>query len=394
MANRPCDKENRMSHTLLLPRWGGYIRLMLFWFIAGLLALMTGVILARSGRQGSILADPQDGALAVYKDQLKELERDVATGAVSAQDADAQRTEISRRLLQAAREQKASQRHDRRNMPWPVALIVPVIAALAYWQLGSPQLPDVPRAERLAAAVNTGDVVAMVAMVEERLENVPDDLEGWRIVLVEYQRAGRFADAANAQRNIMRLQGETGAGYADLAELLTFAEKGLISAEASAAAREALRREPQNPKAMFYAALALKQEGKAQEALSLFTLLASRAPPDAPFLATVKEEIASLQKSMPASSAPEISMEQMEEGMGQSPEERQQMILSMVNGLEQRLAQNGDDLEGWLRLIRARAVLGERDKAAASLAAARKLFETNAVAMTSLAELAKQANLP
>jgi cytochrome c-type biogenesis protein CcmH len=278
-------------------------------------------------------------------------------------------------------------------MHWSAALIVPIIAALAYWQLGSPLLADVPRAERLAAAVTNSDVVAMVAMVEERLETVPNDLEGWRILLVEYQRSGRFADAARAQSNIMRLQGETGAGYADLAELLTFAEKGLITANASAAAREALRREPENPKAMFYAALALKQEGKAPEALALFTKLAFRAPPGAPFLATVKEEITALQKTVPASSAPEISMEQMEEGMGMSPEERQKMIQSMVDGLEQRLAQNGDDLEGWLRLIRARAVLGERDKAAASLVTARKQFAANAAAMASLADLAKEANL-
>jgi cytochrome c-type biogenesis protein CcmH len=363
---------------------------MVYLLIAALLMLMTVACLAFAGRaKSSVTAG--DGALAIYKDQLTELTRDEEQGLISSTEAQSQKTEISRRMLQAARDAKAASPARANTMPWYLALTVPVLAGVIYWQLGSPLVADVPRAARLASAMANNDRVAQVAMVEEHLEKKPEDVTGWEVLQIEYQREGRFADAARALTNIMRIKGGTGTGYADLAELLTFANKGLVTSESAAAAREALKREPQNPKAMFYGGLALKQEGKKAEALALFRALSISAPADAPWLTAVNEEIAALQNA--SSSAPEIAVEQVEEGMGMSPEDRQKMIAGMVDGLEAKLDENENDLQGWLRLIRARAVMGERDKATTSLIKAREIFAKDASALAALADLANQAAL-
>ncbi len=387
-------EHHQLSHALLLPVLCRYMLAMVFFLLAALLALMTVLAFANAGRSKNAVAN-DNGALAIYKDQLAELERDQAQGLVLAGEAVSQKTEIARRMLQAAREVKSNTPSYTRTLPWYLALAVPVVAGLIYWQLGSPQAGDAPRAARLASALANNDRIAQVAMVEDVLDRNPDDAKGWQVLLVEYQSTGRYADAARALTNVMRIKGETGAGYADLAELLTAANNGLVTSESASAAREALAREPGNPKAMLYAGLALKQEGNTAAALALFGAMAAASPADAPWASAVKDEIAELQKTTPApaSSAPEIAVEQIEEGMGMALEERQKMIAGMVDGLEQRLAQNGNDLQGWLRLIRARAVLGEREKAATALASARKVFIADAAATAALAGLAKEADL-
>lgn len=368
----------------------------MFLIVAGgVLAFLTVAVLVAAGRSKNILAETDDGALAIYRDQLAELARDQAQGLITASDSESQKTEISRRMLQAARDVKTSAPQNQMALPWYFALLVPAVAGVMYWQIGAPHLPDVPRAERLASAVANNDQVAQLAMVEEHLDKNPDDAQGWQILLIEYQAAGRFQDAARALTQMMRLNGETGAGHADLAELLTMANKGLMTAESTSAAREALRREPRNPKAMFYGGLALKQEGKSKEALALFNALVASAAAETPWLPAVREEIAALQKAatVPTSAAPEIAVEQIEEGMGLAPEERQKMIAGMVDGLEKRLSENSNDLQGWLRLIRARAVLGERDKATASLKKAQDIFVADVSALAALSGLATEANL-
>jgi cytochrome c-type biogenesis protein CcmH len=69
------------------------------------------------------------------------------------------------------------------------------------------------------------------------------------------------------------------------------------------------------------------------------------------------------------------------------------MIRAMVDGLDDKLNVNGDDLEGWLRLIRSRAVLNETDRAKAALAAARQQFKGNPQALSALEGLAKELRL-
>ncbi|MFL5260678.1 MAG: tetratricopeptide repeat protein, partial [Hyphomicrobiales bacterium] len=186
-----------------------------------------------------------------------------------------------------------------------------------------------------------------------------------------------------------RLSKPTADLYTSLGQMIAIASQGLVTAEAAKAFEAALALDPKHPAARFFKALGLKQEGKTEEALAIWNALLKDTPADAPWRAGLEQEIASIT----GVKAPTLSPEQMAAAENMSAEDRQTVIRSMVDGLEARLATNGDDLEGWQRLIRARVVLGETDKAKASYGKAREHFGKSPEALSTLAATAKELRI-
>lgn len=375
-----------------------------FWLLAGLLSVISVLaLLARSTANAPSNVNRSEGALAIYKDQLKELERDEVSGAVGGTEAESQRTEISRRLLIAAREQVPSE-HGKSQFPKLLVLAVPLLAVLVYWQVGNGSMGDQPRADRLARAekileafrtnpnadASGLDWDATLAVVEEQQAKTPDNVQGWKFLATSYLNLGRFADAANAMAEVMRISGPTAELYADIGEALVFDNKGLLTARSVNVIEQALKLNSRQPKALYYSALNLVQEGKTAEAKGAFQNLLANAPPDAPWKAAVEAQLAKLQ---PSATAPQISEEQIKGGEAMSPQDQSTMIRTMVDGLDAKLKTNPQDIEGWLRLIRARTVLAETEKAAKALANARATFAMNAVNMKLLDDLATELKL-
>lgn len=346
---------------------------MMVWTAFAIMAAVTVAVLLAPLWRAAPAAVPRraDYNLAVFRDQLAELERDRARGLIGGPEADAARNEISRRMLEAGAQAKASLQPQpaRRLVHILSALLVPAIAVSLYLREGSPELPDVPRATRLAQAAETGDFAALIAKVEEHLAANPGDAEGWGVLAPAYKRESRWEDAANAYGQILRLTKPTAESLADFAEMLVFAKQGLVTADARKTFSEAMALDPKSPRARFYLALALKQEGKAAEARSGFEALLADSAADAPWRPLLEQELAAL------------------------GDDQQAMIRAMVDGLDERLKVNGDDLEGWLRLIRSRTVLNEADLAKTALAAARQQFKDNPQALTAIDKLAKELNL-
>jgi cytochrome c-type biogenesis protein CcmH len=364
--------------------------MLIFWLLAGLLSVVTvAALLATGMAKTSAPAGRSEGALAIYKDQLTELERDVASGALGEVEAESQRTEVSRRLLLASREQEAMAQSGSR-FPKVLVLVVPVLAAALYWHLGHYNMPDVPHAERLAAADKSNDFEAMIARVEAQLEKQPDDLQGWQLLVSNYLNMGRYGDAANAMAQIIRISGPNSVLYADMGEAMVYGNNGLMTAQAVAIFDEALKLDKNNAKALFYRGLGLSQEGKVAEAKATFRDLLAHAPANAPWKKAVEQQLARLD---PKGAAPKIGDEQMQNAEAMKPEERIAMIRGMVDGLDEKLKANPQDIEGWLRLIRARTVLGDADKANAALATARATFATNAADMKLVEDLAQELKL-
>ncbi len=364
--------------------------MVMFWVLAAVLCLAT--VYALSAVKTPVAGAPathSDGALAIYKDQLTELDRDVASGVIAAEEAEAQRTEISRRLLAVGREATAEQPTSR-QFPKLLVLAVPLLAAALYYQIGRYGVPDLPREQRLAAAETSNDWDALVARVEQQLEKNPNDVQGWQLLVPNYLQMGRYGDAARAMGRIAEISGPTAELYANMAEALVAENKGLMTERSIALAAQAIRLDAKHPKAMYYLALGLAQGGKATEAKEAFMALLSAAPADAPWRATVENELAKLQ---PSATAPKISEEQIQGAEGMAPEDRTAMVRSMVDGLDGKLKTNPDDLQGWLRLIRARTVLNDGDKATAALATARSTFATKPEQLKALDDLAKELNL-
>ncbi|HTN97100.1 MAG TPA: c-type cytochrome biogenesis protein CcmI [Nordella sp.] len=326
---------------------------------------------------------------AVFRDQLAELERDKARGLIGAPEADAARNEIARRLIAAGR--PAPQAAPQGAGKWPVmavAGLVPVAALALYMTIGAPGRPDMPLKERLENAIANNDVQALMAKAEAHLAEQPDDLRGWEVLAPLYRGSERYEDAAKAYFNIIRLKGPDAETYADYGEMLVFANAGLVPKEAAAAFAEGLKLDMKSPKARFYAGLALKQDGKTGEALALWQALLAETKPGDPWKSVLEAQIASLSPG-----APQLSDAQVAATQDMNAEDREKMIRGMVDGLEERLKSAPGDLEGWQRLIRARAVLGEMDKARAAYTSAQEQFKTDSQAMAALAQSAKQLGI-
>ena len=364
---------------------------MQFWIpAAALLAVVTAALALGSQwlARRSVGID-SDAGLLVFKHQLAELDADIASGRVAREEGEGLRNELARRILAAARMQP-SPPPKRVASGMALVLLLPLAALLIYMQVGKPNMPDVPRAERLANAQKSGDTEALVAQVEDHLAQKPDDVQGWKLLVPTYMDMGRFGDAAAAQMQIMALSGETADLKAGIAEALTLRDNGMMPELAITAAMDAFRLDATNPKAQFYHALVLSQQGKKEEALAALNGMLTAAPPDAPWRKAVQDQITRLST---LGAALRIDEQQADNIKNMTSADQQAMIRTMVDGLDVKLAENSNDIEGWLRLIRARTVLGEQDKASAALSKARQLFVSQADAMTTINNLAKELGL-
>jgi cytochrome c-type biogenesis protein CcmH len=325
----------------------------------------------------------------IFRDQLAELDRDLERGAIAAEEADAARNEISRRLIAATADNKVKPRPlGAPSMALLTVLIVPLVALPLYLRAGSPDLPDVPLAARIANAEKTGDYAALVAKVEDHLAKNPDDVKGWKVLAPAYRRAGRWSEEAEALRNVLRLSEPDAATMADYGEALVLANQGQVTAEAHEVFANALKLDAKHPKARFYDALALKQEGKTAEAKAAFDSFLADTPADAPWRQMLLAELQDMSARPPA-----LDAQTMKDAASMAPADQQAMIRSMVDGLEAKLRADGSDLGGWLKLIRARSVLGDADKAKTAYDSAKLQFKDDPKALAQIDGLAKEMNI-
>jgi len=343
-------------------------------------AVLTGVavltVLMPLTRPRSERRDGTESDIAVYKDQLREIEADLARGVIDAGEAEAARTEVGRRLLAADRAGRVTAP----SRPVPRALVAAVIVLLPaaslglYLAFGSPNLPGQPLSARLQESPQEQNVDMLVARVEDHLAAEPEDGRGWEVLAPVYMRIGRYDDSAQAWANAIRLLGSTPEREANRGEALVAARDGLISDEARQAFARALRLDAAMPKARYFVAMSAEQDGDTGKATQLWRLLLADSPPDAPWRPAVEQRLAALAESGAEPAAPGPSREEVAAASEMSEAERAEMISGMVDRLAGRLAENGADLDGWLRLARAYVVLGDEAKARQALASARENF--------------------
>jgi cytochrome c-type biogenesis protein CcmH len=251
---------------------------MLFWT---LLALMTAAavlaVLWPLSREPRIAGDA--AGLAVYRDQLAEIELDRTRGLLPASEAEAARTEVSRRLLGAASAETAAPDASaaRRRLASILALFgVPALSLSLYLYLGAPEFPDAPLAERSALPIEQQDIGMLIGRIEQRLEQNPENGQGWELIAPIYMRAGRTSDAVAAQENAIRILGSTAAREVALGEYLRIAN-GRISAESKAAFERALALDEKSSPALFYLGLEAEQGGNLAEAKKFWSRLLETA---------------------------------------------------------------------------------------------------------------------
>lgn len=405
---------------------------MIFWIaISALAAAIVIGALALAllrGRQSGATAAAFD--VRVYRDQLDELERDVARGLVAVADAERTRTEISRRLLEAdrlAREQGPE------NTGGPAGLAVLGIALLLagsgglYWIIGAPGYEDMPLEKRLRMADEARasrdsqakaeasipvaplteidpDHAHLTEQLRTVLEERPDDARGFDLLAHSERLLGDFRAAHGAKARAIELKPDeerTAEDYVEYADLLILAVNGYVSPEAEAALEEALKREPRNGVARYYMGLMFDQNGRPDLAVRIWRTLQEQSAPDAPWLPAVRSRIetsarrAGLGYQFPSpprmTSGPDAADIAAAESM--SPAERYAMIEGMVARLGERLATEGGSPEEWAQMIRSLGVLGDTGRADTIWKEARQVFTGNEDALRLITRAAQEAGV-
>ncbi|WP_432442946.1 c-type cytochrome biogenesis protein CcmI [Rhizobium laguerreae] len=394
---------------------------MLFWILVAALTAALAVILLYPLLRGAKAAENiRAGEAAVYRDQLRELDRDLNGGLITPEEADYARAEIGRRLIAVSADEPAETpkpaRHHRFTEAF-VLLVLPVLGLCLYLTTGRPDLPSQPLEARLENPGN--DVAVLITKAERHLAEKPDDGKGWDVLAPIYFRTMRVNDAQVAYRNAIRLLGPSPVRLDGLAETLMAVSDGVVTEEARQVLEQSLTLEPDNPRARFYIAVSMEQAGRPNEARQAFEALAKQSPADAPWLPLVNEHIAmnggtksgadpaapganpaapgadpaapGADPAAPGADPAAPGAVPAAPGRGQaapganlaapgnptqqdvaaaetmSAGDRQQMIRGMVESLDAKLSEEPNNFEGWVRLVRSYAVLNDKDRAAGAL---------------------------
>ena len=367
-----------------------------FWIAAGgtFLAVAASLIVVLfQRREAETSAGTYD--VQVYRAQLAEVDRDVASGLLAVAEADRLRTEISRRILEADRLGRG------------VAAMVPLRGRIlagggialvlagavgGYLRLGAPGYPDLPLAGRLAAAeafsatrpsqamaeasapklaaaIPDGEMAGLMAALRKAVADRPDDVQGLALLARNEAALGNLAAAGKAQAALIAAKADaaTGADHAMLAEIMIRLAGGYVSPEAEAQLIAALKLDPANGTALYYSGLMFAQGDRADRTFSVWQGLLDASAPDDPWVAPIRAQIADMAVragvKYALAEAVGPTADEVSAAADMSPEDRLAMIQSMVDGLSARLASKGGPVEDWARLITSLGVLGDADQA-------------------------------
>jgi cytochrome c-type biogenesis protein CcmH len=352
---------------------------MLLWVYVGLMTLAAiAAVLWPLWRRRAALTSGTD--VAVYRDQLQEIDRDLRLGLIPANEAEAARVEVSRRLLAASQAQPPAATGGgwHRNLVAGLAVLVLTIGAGGlYLRVGSPLMAS---ESAPAKAEATATIDRLVAQAEEYLTRNPRDARGWEVLAPVYMRVGRYSDSANAWRNTIQLAGENADRLANLGEALTAEANGIVTADAKDAFTRAVALDQTTVTARFYLAVAAEQDGKASEAAKLFKELIADSPPNSPWIPDVRSALARVEGKPDGAQlkplAPLNSQAQASATPVGGPQDPS--VLAMVDRLAERLKQDGSDPDGWVRLVRSYGVLNDEAKKSAAIDDARKALAGDA----------------
>lgn len=404
------------------------------------IALLVGVILLRAmSRAGqAAAADGTERAMRVYRDQITEIEQDLARGTIDAAEAERLRLEVSRRILELDKSDRGRPvggpaPKAMRAIAFATILVAVAGSGLLYLSVGAPGYPDMPLLERHAEAAEIrrtrarqaemeaefaaafpepedfpgrSELEPMVAQLREALVSRPLDVTGFSLLAQNEARLGNFRAAIEAQVRVIELKGDEAGveDYAYLLDLMVIATGGFVSPEAESIIEQILQRDTTNNIALYYSGRMYAQTGRPDMTFRVWRRLHDLSPGDAPWMPEIRAALPELARisgepryQLPPRPAPagargpdEIDLEAAQQ---MPAEERAQMIEDMVGGLSARLANEGGTAEEWAQLIRAMAVLERDEQAVAILQEARTVFAARAEDLALINSAAEEAGL-
>ena len=268
-----------------------------FWSIAALLAAvaLAFVLPALLGRRRATGAATADAAnVAIHRDQLKELDADLAAGTLSPEQRDEARREIEQRLLDDLRAgdgTRASPAGGRRT-GMAVAAALPVAALLLYLAVGNPAALAPGAASRDGHAITREQIEGMVERLAERMKENPDDVKGWTMLGRSYAVLDRHAEAAAAYVNAVKRSEPDAQLLADYADALAMAQGRNLRGEPERLIAQALKVDPRNVKALLLAGTVAFQDKKFKDAIAYWERILTVVPPDSDVADSARDSIA------------------------------------------------------------------------------------------------------
>jgi cytochrome c-type biogenesis protein CcmH len=246
--------------------------MILFAAFALLLALLiVGWLLWPARRRVAVSA--RDANVSIYRDQLRELDGDLAAGKILREEYDRSRREIERRLLEDVASGEAPAR---RAAPWPAIAVIPLLALAVYFTVGSPGMIQ----REAEHAVTAQQVEAMVARLAAKLRENPDDIDGWKLLGRSYGAMGRFQEAASAYAQAATRAPRDAQLLADFADALAMSRGQSLQGEPEKLVQRALEIDPRNLKALALAGTAAFERKDFQKAADTWKRMLDVVPPD------------------------------------------------------------------------------------------------------------------
>ncbi|MEM9329976.1 MAG: c-type cytochrome biogenesis protein CcmI [Pseudomonadota bacterium] len=332
----------------------------LFILILAFLAVALGFSgLWRAGNNPRLGNEELDREL--YRAREAEIDHDFELGRIDADAREAAKVEIARKLLRqsdAVAENQSMPASRTLALVFASMIFVPVFSLVLYNQIGTPEIPVTSTAVQTENTEPT--LQELVETAENQLKSNPDDILGWRVIAPVYERFGQFTKAANAYRNMLRIEGNSIETEFKLARVLVLGNENRVPDEALEIFQSHVEQDPDNLLASYFVALAKFQRGEADQARAIWQSILQKAAGDEPWLPLVQVRLNEL--SAGTSALKGISQTQREQ------------IEGMVAGLAARLDEDPDDQEGWEQLVRSYMVLEKQEEAKLAYEKAKNRF--------------------
>ena len=350
----------------------------LFWVVAGVLsAVAAGLILFRAAGAAA-RGEPVDPTPWVYRRQLAEIDALAERGLIGEAERRGAHAEAGRRLLAVAGKpgEAWGPASAGRGGVMVAAVVAPALALAIYIAVGAPGMGDQPFAARLKTWQETNPAnlapPELAAVLRHVVGERPTDVEGLRYLAIAEGASQNPGGAVRALRRALNLAPERPDLWEMMGEALTYEANGQVTEQAAAAFEQTLKLDPQSVGARFHLARRKLAAGDREGADADWQALLADLPAEDPRREALQAAIA--EARTPAPTTPPAELE---------------AIRGMVASLAERLRAQPDDPEGWVRLVRSYAVLGDVAQRDAALARAREHYATQPDVLNQLAQAAR-----
>lgn len=292
--------------------------MILFWIICALMVIVALAFILPTlleGKAESSEAARAQANIAVYRDQLTELETDLKNGLVAPEQYQQDRDEIERRMLEdvaASPESPVSTKHAKRQVQrradvYAVAFGIPLVAVALYLQLGNrnailgiatsaPTAPMMRSDDAVLPANDQQRIEGNVAALAKKMEENPNDAQGWMMLANSYTTLGKYPEAVAAYEKAVALKGNDAGLLADYAFALAMKNDRKLSGQPEELLQKALKLDPENPKALQLAGSAAFEAQNYNKAIEYWQKLLQLTGSDPELRDAVSQRIAEAKK--------------------------------------------------------------------------------------------------